>query len=125
MSVTVVIAVLAVLCTFSWIVYSSVRHLHRERATAIQCQTNSVALERQIRAFGVQEVEEKVMDNMREISEIAARRAPTKIRKKIDPEMTPTDLRAVDPHSDETRTMMAIRVKTEDIDRMARRKAKA
>lgn len=118
---TATIAVLAAILTFGWIVVSSVRHIRRERA-AVECQVGSIVLEQRIKECSVAEVEGRVMGSMREISDIVARRAPTKMRERMAPEMTPRDLRAVDPLGDETRTMMAIRVKAEDIGRMVKSK---
>jgi hypothetical protein len=124
----VVVAVLCVLFTFGWIVVDSVRSRRRELRIQVQHETGVVFNEQRMKSCDVSGVEGRVLGQMMEIQDISLRKSKTKVMQKpdsVDPEMTPRDLKAVDPLGDETRTMMAIRVKTEDIDRMAKKKARA
>jgi hypothetical protein len=116
MSVIAVVAALCVVATFGWIVVDAFRSKKKDVAIQLQHETRSVMLSTHLQPIG--EVETKVRKSVEEIQRLRLAVASS-------PDMTPPEMEAVDPNQDETRCMKAVREKAEEVERLAKRKAKA
>ena len=120
MSVTAIVAAAFVLATFGWIIIDSVRSGKKDKVMRIQHDTGRVFLAARLKESGVVDVETKVRRQVEDIVRMSpAPSAPP------HPEITPSGMLAVDPNSDETRCMKAVREKSEEVDRLAKKKAGA
>jgi hypothetical protein len=126
MGVTAVIAMLAVLFTFGWIAVSSVRNLRRERDIRVQHETGTVFLNRRIASSGVAAMEVKIASDMEELDIIRqGRRSMVRLQERALKEAPMQAAACIESRMDETGIMRSIREKTEDIDRLIKKRSRS